>query len=528
MKDGISYIILFDAELGGYQKRASQVSIIGSGFKILAVPETDLSQVRPLTITAAITAPLETFIQTYMEQFKVPGAVVGIVQNGELVYAEGFGVANPETGAAMTPDTHMMIGSTGKSLTTLLMATLVDDGLMTWDTPVVDIYPSFKLNDPELTQNVTMRNLVCACTGIPRRDFELLFNADETSPAELVESLADFAFFTKYDEAFQYSNQMVGAAGYIAGALASGNSGDLLADYADALQERVLDPIGMTGTTLSLDAVKEQGDNATPHAMKLDSTYSPLAVDMEGMLAPTAPAGAHWSTLHDMAKYMIMQLNEGVAPDGTRVVSAENLLETRKPGIAVAADTTYGLGWLVSKYKGQPYVSHGGNTMGFTTAFGFLPEADLGIIVLTNAQASNLFNEGVVGRLFELVFNQEPETQRQLDFYLEQIKQQTDELMQQIGDTVDAAAVEPYLGEFTNDALGKIDVSMEDGKLMLDAGEFRTQLLPYSDKEGELQGYIQTDPPLQGAVYRLEEDADGAPVIVLGRAAVEYTFTKAQ
>ena len=72
----------------------------------------------------------------------IPGAAVGIVQNGQLVYAKGFGVANPETGAPMTPDTHMMIGSTGKTMTTMMMATLVDDGMMAWDTPAVDLFPT--------------------------------------------------------------------------------------------------------------------------------------------------------------------------------------------------------------------------------------------------------------------------------------------------------------------------------------------------------------------------------------------------
>ena len=330
LKDGTVYIDLYDVQMAGVQKRAAQLGIISSGFNVLAQQQVDLSSAQPLTITAAITEELEAFIDKYMGDFGIPGAAVGIVQNGQLVYAQGFGEANPETGAPMTPDTHIMIGSTGKSLTTMMMATLVDDGLMAWDTPVVDLFPSFKVKDPELTKTITMRNLVCACTGVPRRDMEWLFNSNHLTPQDTVAALADFEFYTKFGEAFQYSNQMVATAGYIAGQVAEGNHGDLAGDYAKALQSRVLDPIGMISTTLSFPQVEEEGNYAIPHTAMLDRTYAPISLDVERFLQSIGPAGAHWSTLNDMASYMITQLADGVAPDGKRVVSAENLNVTRQ------------------------------------------------------------------------------------------------------------------------------------------------------------------------------------------------------
>src|SRR5690606_10482055 len=142
------------------------------------------------------------------------------------------GTRDPATGEPLTPDTHMMIGSIGKTMTTMLMATLVDDGLMQWDTPVVEILPEFEVADPTLTEQMTVRNLVCACTGVPRRDLELLFNANELSAEEIVESLATFEFFTDFGEAFQYSNQMVATGGYVAAAAAGGEYGNLYDAYA--------------------------------------------------------------------------------------------------------------------------------------------------------------------------------------------------------------------------------------------------------------------------------------------------------
>jgi len=526
LKDGIVYADLYDVQLAGVQKRQAQLSIISSGFKILAREEIDLSNVQPLTVTAAITEPLEAFIDKYMAAFGIPGAAVGIVQNGELVYAKGFGVANPETGAPVTPETHMMIGSTGKSLTTMMMGTLVDDGLMTWDTPVVELYPSFKVKDPELTKTITMRNLVCACTGVPRRDMEWLFNFNTLTPEDTVASLADFEFYTDFGEAFQYSNQMVGTAGYIAGQVAEGNHGDLMGDYMKALQERVLGPIGMVSTTVSFDDALAGGNYAIPHTLMLDNTYQPMSMDLERSLVTIGPAGAHWSTLNDMARYMMTQLSDGVAPNGTRVVSAENLNVTREPQIAINANTSYGLGWMVTSYHGQPVITHGGNTLGFTSEFTFLPDADLGVIVLTNARASNLFNGNVSTRLLELVFEQEPQVEQEMDFFLEQMAQQVSELQEKIGDSVDEAAVQPFLGSYRNPVLGDADLSLEDGKLLLDVGEFVAELLPYSDPDVAFEGYVQVNAPGQGLTFRLENDDSGAPQIIFVSGAEEYTFTR--
>jgi CubicO group peptidase (beta-lactamase class C family) len=526
LKDGIVYIDLYDVQLAGAQRRQAQLSIISSGFKVLAREVTDLSDAQPLPVTAEITDQLAAFIDQYLAAFGIPGAAVGIVQDGALVYAQGFGVADPATGAPVTPDTLMMIGSTGKSLTTMMMGTLVDDGLMTWDTPAVDLFPSFRVKDPELTETITMRNLVCACTGVPRRDMEWLFNFNTLTPEDTVASLADFEFYTDFGEAFQYSNQMVGTAGYIAGQVATGNNGDLAGDYARALQERVLDPIGMISTTVAFDEALAAGNYAIPHTLMLDNTYQPMAMDLERSLVTIGPAGAHWSTLNDMARYMITQLADGVAPDGTQVVSAENLNVTREPQIAISANTSYGLGWMVSSYHGQPVITHGGNTLGFTSEFTFLPDADLGVIVLTNARASNLFNGNVTTRLLELVFEQEPQVEQEMEFYLEQMAKQVEEMQDKLGDSVDTEAVEPFLGAYTHPVLGDAELSLQDGKLLLDVGEFVAELLPYSDPDVGFEGYIQVNAPGQGLTFRLVEDESGAPQILFISGAEEYTFTR--
>jgi hypothetical protein len=209
------------------------------------------------------------------------------------------------------------------------------------------------------------------------------------------------------------------------------------------------------------------------------------------------------------------------------VVSAENLQVTWTPQVSVTAESSYGLGWIVDDYKGQRMLQHGGNTFGFTSDLAFLPEANLGIVVLTNARLSNYFNEAVRYRLLELVFQQEFEADESFTFAYEQALESNAELLDTIVDEVDAEAVSPYLGSFANEALGEITVTLatQEDALLVDADEFQMTLLPFQNDEDEIEGYVVSDPPLMGTMLRLTDTESDEPVIVLGEGAIEYTFT---
>ncbi len=525
--DGTYYLLLINGNVTDLQQRQAQISIIDSGLTISALETVDLSGVEPLRVGEVITE-LASFVEEGLTLFGLPGAAVAIVQDGEVVYSNGFGVTEQGGDTPITPQTHMMIGSTGKSLTTMLMGTLVDAGAMTWDTPVIDLLPQFAVRDPELTASITVRNLVCACTGVPRRDYELFFNANELSAEDLVASLATFEFFTDFGEAFQYSNQLVATGGYAAAAADGADFGNLLAGYSQSLQEHVLTPIGMTNTTLAFAEVQARNNYAMPHNIGIDGTYKPLPLAFEEILVPIAPAGAHWSTLEDMTRYLLTELAVGVAPDGTRVVSAANLRETWQPHVPVSADMDYGLGWFVSDYKGLQLIDHGGNTLGFTSSFGFLPEVDLGIIVLSNGQGANTFTDSVRARLLELIFQQAPEAAANMAFVYEQIQNQL-ALTTRLRDAVDPATVEPYLGTYNNPALGALELRLEGDVLLADVGEFVVPLLPLEEENepDTLAGYMATEAPIIGLLFELSEDAAGAPVVKFGQGAEAYTFAPA-
>jgi CubicO group peptidase (beta-lactamase class C family) len=274
----IVYVIMLDGELNAVVQRNAQAQTIFTGFQIVGQEQTDLSAVDPLPIDEAILAELEAYTADLLVRLEVPGAAVAIVQDGEVVYTGAFGVKALGSDDLITPETQFMIGSTTKPITTTMMATLVDDGIIAWDEPVVDVLPQFAVSDPELTQQFTLRNLVCACTGVPRRDLELLFNADDLTASDIVASLQTFQFFTDFGETFQYSNQLVATGGYAAAA-ALDPDGELYATYLEAMQTRIFDPLAMTNTTFDFDAVVARGDYALPHAANLDGVYYPLSVN---------------------------------------------------------------------------------------------------------------------------------------------------------------------------------------------------------------------------------------------------------
>ncbi|HLR46900.1 MAG TPA: serine hydrolase domain-containing protein, partial [Deinococcales bacterium] len=170
LHDGTAYTMLIEGDLAALQRRNAQLQIVATSFRISELERTDLSEVEPRPVTDVI-AELEPFITQNLEAFGIPGAAISIVQGGEVVWDQGFGVREIGGNEPLTPDTHMMIGSTGKTMTSMLVATLVDDGIISWDTPVVEVLPEFAVADPELTGEITFRNLLCACTGVPRRDF---------------------------------------------------------------------------------------------------------------------------------------------------------------------------------------------------------------------------------------------------------------------------------------------------------------------------------------------------------------------
>lgn len=521
------YVTLVRGEARAVEERGAQVNIILRGLTLEGVAQVDLQGVMPQELTTEHMAELRAYIKDVLVRFDVPGAAVAVVQGDKVLMLEGFGVRERGGDAPVTPQSRMMIGSIAKTMTTMLMAQVVDKGLMAWDSPVQTILPQFSVADPTISAGMTVRNLVCACSGVPRRDLEFFFNANEMTAERVIESLRTFEFFTDFGEAFQYSNQLVATGGWVAAASAGGRYGELDQAYLDLVEAEVFAAIGMTHTTFSFEKVMSSDDYALPHRLSVTGSRLPLPVDADRLVLGIAPAGAAWSTAEDMSRYLRTQMKRGVTPEGVRVVSAQNLAETWQPQVQVDATASYGLGWFVDSYKGQPLLHHGGATSGFTSELAFLPEAELGIVVLSNGRLANAFTQAVRFRLWELAFAQAYEFDAQASFGHAQTIELS--LAPVAGaKAVEAELVAPYLGRYTNPDLGEVLLKLEGESLLLDSGELVMEVLAAVDETGAprdyvINGYIG---PVLGMGVHFANDERGKALLVLVKGTDEYTFTR--
>jgi hypothetical protein len=245
-----------------------------------------------------------------------------------------------------------------------------------------------------------------------------------------------------------------------------------------------------------------------------------------------------------MARYVQTELRKGVNPDGQRVVSTENLERTWQPSVALEAGPGtppdmaafaghYALGWVLGAYGGQRLVWHSGGTLGFTALAGFMPDADVGFVILTNGSGTaGPFTYTVQFRLFELLFDQPPAFSGLLETSLAGAAEGRADLLAHLGE-IDPAAVRPYLGSYANPDLGEVALVLQGDSLIWIAGAARSQLLPRLDEDGAVTGYLTVTPPWASnppeAVLTFE-DAGDQPSLVMsvrsdpGEADVVYTF----
>ncbi len=324
------------------------------------------------------------FVEEAMADWDVPGAAVAVVKGGEVVFLEGFGMRDVEDERPVTPQTLFPIGSATKAFTATVLATLEDEGRLEWEEPVIDYLPGFRLDDPFATAEMTAVDLLTHRSGLPRHD--LLWYATPFSREELFGRLRHLEPTEPFRTEFQYQNLMYMAAGILGGELAGSS-------WEDAVRERIFAPLGMERATLSIPEMQRDPNHAKGYGGGHE------AVEPQDPFAKTAvgPAGTVNASAEEMARWALLQLSEGEV-DGRAVVSAENLDFLHAPQIVVSGDRglteapylMYALGWFVEPYRGRRMLHHGGNIDGFSALVGFMPGEEVGILVLTNKDATPL------------------------------------------------------------------------------------------------------------------------------------------
>ncbi len=343
---------------------------------------------------------IDSVVQKTMQAWHVPGLALVIVRDDRLVYLKGFGVREVGKPDPVTADTVFPIASCTKPFTTLAMGMLVDDQRLGWDDPVRKHLPYFHLADPLADQAVTLRDLVTHRTGLGGHD--LLWYGSGWPLAERIKHAGKLDLAIPFRSGFRYQVVMFGAAG-LAAAKAAGTT------WQDLVTKRILDPLGMQATRCTYPG-DDAADLASPHRMDPagDVQVMPRFIDTE-----PDPAGSIHSTAHDLAAFLRFQLGDGTW-EGKRLISAANLAEPQTGQVALplvgAAKTmnpetlflNYGMGWIVQDYRGKKLVMHGGAIDGFRAHLTLVPEARLGIGLLSNLDGG-LANLAISNSLVDLL-----------------------------------------------------------------------------------------------------------------------------
>ncbi|HET8668233.1 MAG TPA: serine hydrolase domain-containing protein, partial [Terriglobales bacterium] len=429
-------------------------------------------------------AELGRFIEQGEKVTGVPGVALGLVQDGKVIFAGGFGVK--ELGGTEKPDgdTLFMVASNTKAMTTLLLARLVNERRMTWQTPVTTLLPTFRLGDAETTKSVLVKHLICACTGMPRQDMEWLFEYGKMTPESSLALLGTMQPTSKFGELFQYSNLMAAAAGYT-GAHVLYPQMEIGAAYDRAMQSYVFDPLGMKATTFDF-ARALATNHATAHSPDVDGKPAKALMSVNYAVLPVRPAGAAWSSVRDMLKYVSMELAEGKLPDGKTYISKEPLLERRAPQVYIGKDESYGMGLMVDSTYGVPVVHHGGDMIGYHSDMIWLPQQNVGAVILTNGDPGWLIRTRFRRKLLEVLFDGRPEADGLLaadakSFFSAVAADR--KLLQIPAEAKESAKLAKH---YANSSLGEIAVSTSGSSTFFDFGEWKSEVASRKNPDGTI------------------------------------------
>lgn len=449
----------------------------------------DSTGAEPTAQQADRLAQLESFARTAQQQWDVPGMAIAIVKDDEVIYAKGFGVKRVGGTEPVDADTVFEIGSTSKAFTAAVVAMQVDDGKVGWNDRVIDHLPAFEMRDPWVTREFQVADLMAQHSGMPAYAGDgmafLGFPADY-----IVAHMQHLEPVTSFRSEFAYVNNLF----LVAGDLARASSGKT---WAENVQQRVFDPLGMRSSSSGQEAFKAAGNVAAPHKV-VGGSVTAFAGDAPQLAwAYTyGPAGGINSSVRDMAQWLRMLLGNGTF-EGKQIVSAENLSVVMSPHTVIRfpktgplAGTPLGLaqnfycaGWISTDAKPSRIVWHNGDNNFMHAAIGVIPDGHAGIVVLTNLGGTSLA-EAVMWRFYDLEGGN-PDKDWSAVFHqawADQQKAAQAPFVQPVTDQSPPQPLARYVGTFGNPVYGDLRVETDGRQLWLVAGpkQLKMMLVPRS------------------------------------------------
>lgn len=321
---------------------------------------------------------LQQLIEHEMEQKGLPALSIALIDDQEIVWSRGFGMADPESNVPATAETVYRVGSVSKLFTDLAVMQAVERGELDLDRPVVEFLPSFR-PDNGFDREITLRQLMCHRSGLVREPpVGHYFDATEPTLEATVDSLNQTAVVLEPESRTKYSNAGIAVVGRALEAVSG-------VPFAEHVRRRVLEPLGMDSSDF------QPSERTAGLAKAVMWTYDGRQFEAPSFELGMAPAGSMYSTVEDLGKFVSAMLDGGGA-----VLEPHSLAEMLRPQFSEPGATSgYGLGFRLGDLDGRRRVGHGGAIYGFATELAFLPEEKLGVVVVTTMDFAN----AVVGRI---------------------------------------------------------------------------------------------------------------------------------
>ena len=425
-----------------------------------------------MTTNSKILEKLDVYITKAMEDWKIPGLAIAVVKDDEIIFSEGFGLCELGKQDPVNEDTIFAIASNTKAFTATAMGMLVQEKKLAWDDLVIEHLPGFRMYDPYVTNEITIRDLLCHRSGLQHLEGELAIYGSIRSREEAVHKLRYIQPTSSFRSSYGYSDIMFIVAGQII-ATVSGSSWD------EFIKNRILVPLSMARSNTSIKGLMGDKNTATPH-QTVNEKISPLPyrnVDTIG------PAGSINATAWDMAQWLLFQVNNG-AVEGKQLIEKDFLEETRIPHIPIRMlpfmkniipNTHFlscGLGWKLLDFHGRFVVRHTGGVDGMSSMVTLLPEEKLGIVVLSN-KLPNRFVFALSYHVMDSYLDIPPKDWNRLfldldtELATQEAARKQREKDDQVKDTQLSLSLQEYAGVYKDQLYGDATIEIQDGQLVL-------------------------------------------------------------
>jgi CubicO group peptidase (beta-lactamase class C family) len=416
-------------------------------------------------LSADLEQEIEKTVYKAMQVWNIPGLALAILKEDQVLLAKGYGVR--ETGKPDKIDEHTLfaIGSNTKAFTAIGIGLLVQDGKITWDDPVTKYIPYFRLYDPNATQLITIRDLLCHRSGLGTWAGDVLLLSNYPAE-EIVHRLRNIPPEYGFRAGYGYSNLMFVTAGLVISTV-SGMSWD------DFIDQRIFKPLGMTDSVTNPRYFGERANIAVPHEdLKARLQTVPYRKDSN-----VGAAGSICASVSDIARWLQLQLNNG-SLDGKQLADISIFEETRSPHTTIKLSpiekqlfpsrhfSAYGLGWFLNDYHGKLMVRHTGGVDGMLSMLGFVPEENFGIAVFTNKLPNSAYT-ALYMHIADALLGVPPQDWTQTYIELEKEVKEKQEHAEKTKnnsrskDTQPSLVLEKYAGDYESLILGGATISLE-------------------------------------------------------------------